>query len=422
MGVLGQGSMGEVRAAAPASDPSQTVVIKILCPDIADTPRAREFFERENRHTARLQHPYIVRLLDSGIDSELGPCLVLEFVPGHTLDQLLRVKPVIPLNRAARLIGCLCHGLSVAHATGVVHQDLKPANLMITNSDTPGEMLKIMDFGLARLSSKPYLSRERLSGHDVVIVRGTPAYISPEQVRCDDVDGTADIYATGVILYEMLTGMHPFPYSDPATVMNSHLKEVPPSFEQRGVRHLPASLETVVMRCLGKYAPERPRTPRELANEISRSIGIDVWEGMTPAMFSPSMDELPVAESVADSPAADPWQVIRMSEAWMPDQIAVLKLGGFMKDHRADLLHTEPGLLRARFHIIESRSLISRMFKSRKKEAIDLEVRMERPVRASNRILLTLNFLPSEGTIVPDRVEYLARCEYLYDQIRKYLM
>ena len=135
MGVLGQGSMGEVRAAAPASDPSQTVVIKILRPDIADTPRAREFFERENRHTARLQHPYIVRLLDSGIDSELGPCLVLEFVPGHTLDQLLRVKPVIPLNRAARLIGCLCHGLSVAHATGVVHQDLKPANLMITNSE-----------------------------------------------------------------------------------------------------------------------------------------------------------------------------------------------------------------------------------------------------------------------------------------------
>ncbi|WP_052640225.1 serine/threonine-protein kinase [Zavarzinella formosa] len=424
LGVLGRGSMGEARAARPVDDPATTVVVKILRPDLADTPRARQFFERETQYTARLNHPYIVRLLDSGIDELAGPCLVLEFVPGSTLEQILRREPMLALPRVARLAGCLCHGLEAAHSSGVFHRDLKPGNLMIVNAGTPTEFLKIMDFGLAQLASKPFLSRESLSGIDQIVAQGTPAYISPDQLRGDDVDSRADIYATGVILYEMLTGAHPFPYPTSEAVMNAHLRERPPRFAERNVRHLPAALETVVLRCLAKYAPERPASARELAIELSRAVGFDIWETMIPLEEREAQAALPVAEDVfPDTPPLDPWHVVHRAEAWMPDRIAVLKLGGFLKDQQADLLHTEPGLLQARFHVnVPATSFFGRLFKATRREGVDLDVHLDRPNPTENRLILSLNFRPTGGKIPDDRAGYFRRCEHLFDEIRKYLM
>src|SRR5438093_9322944 len=154
LGVLSRGSMSQVHAARPTVDPAATVVVKVMRSDLADTPRARQFFEREVKYTGRLRHPYVVRILDAGIDSAAGPCIVMEFVPGTTLEQLLKKQRRLPVYRTAMLVGCLCHALEAAHLAAVIHRDLKPANLMVMNAGTTQEQLKVMDFGLAQLASK----------------------------------------------------------------------------------------------------------------------------------------------------------------------------------------------------------------------------------------------------------------------------
>lgn len=416
--------MGEVLAARPISAPAQTVVIKVLRPDMADTPRARDFFERETKYTAKLNHPYVVRMLDSGVDEQLGPCLVLEFVPGMTLEAVLLRQNTVSLDRAAVLLGCICHGLSAAHTVGLVHRDLKPANLMLVNVNTPDEFLKVMDFGLAQLASKPYLTMERLSGDDIVIAQGTPAYISPEQIRGDDVDGRADIYATGVILYEMLTGHHPFPYPEPESVIEAHLKEYPPSFSRVNAPPLPVAVERVVMRCLSKYAPERPANMRELALDFSMAINHDIWElTMTDADASKRGD-LPIAEDVAPEPVStNPWHVVKRLETRMSDRIAVLKIGGFIRDLQAEILSTEPGLVRARLMIDRpATGLISKWFGIKRQDAIDLDVQLDRPIPNDSRLNLTMIFRPKDDQTPGNQASYFQFCDFFLDEIRKYLM
>src|SRR5688572_4629849 len=161
LGILGRGSMGQVHAARPTDNPATTVVVKVMRPDLADTPTARESFDREVRYTARLRHPYIVRVLDAGLDPAAGPCIVMEFVPGTTLEQMIRKEGRLHPDQVAWLAGCLCHALEAAHQGGVIHQDLKPANLMVVNAGSPQEHLKVMDFGLAHLASKPHLTKEQ---------------------------------------------------------------------------------------------------------------------------------------------------------------------------------------------------------------------------------------------------------------------
>src|SRR4051812_14149751 len=245
--------MGQVHAARPTDDPATTVVVKSLRADRADGPRARQLFQREAGYAARLRHPYIVRVLGAGVDDEAGPCVVLEFVPGSTLQQLLKKDRRVGLHRAAWLTGCLCHALEAAHTAGVIHRDLKPANLMVVNAGTPQEHLKVMDFGLAGLAGKPDLSAARLAGSGRVVARGTPAYIAPELLRGDDADGRTDLYWAGVVLFEMLTGRPPFPDADVDALVDAHLNRPPPRFAAAGTADVPSAVEAAVLRCLAKF-------------------------------------------------------------------------------------------------------------------------------------------------------------------------
>src|SRR5205085_1962991 len=129
------------------------VVVKVMRPDVTDTPKARQFFEREMTNSMRVRHPYIVRVIEVGV-GEHGPCIVMEYVKGEPLDVCLKRERRIPLHRSAVLLGYLCHALESAHRGGIIHRDLKPANLMIMNVGAEDEMLKVMDFGLAHLASK----------------------------------------------------------------------------------------------------------------------------------------------------------------------------------------------------------------------------------------------------------------------------
>ncbi|HJZ93858.1 MAG TPA: serine/threonine-protein kinase [Gemmataceae bacterium] len=428
LGVLGHGSMGQVHAARPADDPASTVVVKVMRPDMADTPRARQFFDREVRYTARLRHPYIVRVLDAGVDETAGPCIVMEFVPGTTLEQLLQKERKVALSRAGWLAGCLCHALEAAHTAAVIHRDLKPANLMVVNAGTPKEFVKVMDFGLAYLASKPYLTKEQLDGEQgVVRTQGTPAYISPEQLRGDEVDGRADLYSAGVVLFEALTGKHPFPYADVDRVITAHLHQLPPRFSEVGVKDLPGAVEAVVQRCLCKHVPDRPSCARELAVELGRALGGDLWKATTPSGPVEGQADIPVAEEIAPEISNDPNALVRQTEAWMPDRIAVIKVGGFLTDAGGEVINTQPGLLQARFgppRQAAQAGLLGRLFGAPKSagDGIALDLNLEKPNPAESRLVVTAVFRVPGGGPPRDRGGWTARCEGIFLEMKKYLM
>jgi hypothetical protein len=421
LGLLGLGSMGQVHAARPTADPATTVVVKSLRADRPAGPRARELFEREAAYAARLRHPYIVRVLDAGVDDEAGPCVVMEFVPGTTLQQLLRKERRVGVHRAAWLTGCLCHALEVAHTAGVIHRDLKPANLMVVNTGTPQEHLKVMDFGLSHLAGKPELSAARLAGADAVVAPGTPAYIAPEALRGDDTDGRADLYSAGVVLFEMLTGRLPFPDADVDALVDAHLNRPPPGFREAGAADVPRAIEAAVRRCLAKFPKDRPASARGLAADLGRALGVDLWAETTPVGEVGLAPAIPLAPDVPAHPAGELNTLVRRAEAWMPDRIAVLKLGGFLQDAGGDLLTTQPGLLRAAFGA-RAGGLLDRLFGRPPDDGVELDLNLDRPNPADSRLVVTAVFrVPGGG---PPRAPeaWARRCLDIFEEMKRYLM
>src|SRR5262249_25646841 len=149
---------------------------------------------------ARFQHPYVVTLYDASLNDPEGPCIVMEYVRGITLDTLLQRNKRLNPARAGRLLGQLCEALQAAHTEGIVHRDLKPANLMVVDGDTPYEKIKVMDFGLAKLVEATVCNKVSDTGADFAV--GTPGYISPEQVKGEAMDHRSDLYSVGIILFE----------------------------------------------------------------------------------------------------------------------------------------------------------------------------------------------------------------------------
>src|SRR6185295_10574451 len=211
--LLGEGGMGRVYL-AKQSDLGRQVVVKVMHDHVASDPKFRDRFQRETLLMARFQHPYAVTLYDASLSDPLGPCIVMEYIKGITLDALLQKHGRMSPGRVSRLLGQLCEVLQAAHAEGIVHRDLKPANLMVVDADTPYEKIKVMDFGLAKLidaSTRP-LHTQKVTNADFAV--GTPGYISPEQVRGDEMDHRSDLYSVGVIVFELLTGKLPFTGSE----------------------------------------------------------------------------------------------------------------------------------------------------------------------------------------------------------------
>src|ERR671923_3084411 len=176
--LLGEGGMGRVYLARQL-DLGRQVVVKVMHDHVAADPTFRERFQRETLLMARFQHPYAVTLYDASLNDPQGPCIVMEYIRGITLDALLQRNSRLSPTRVGRLLGQLCEVLQAAHAEGIVHRDLKPANLMVVDPDTPYEIVKVMDFGLAKLVDRQDLKHLSTTQNEVAI--GTPGYMSPEQ-------------------------------------------------------------------------------------------------------------------------------------------------------------------------------------------------------------------------------------------------
>src|SRR5947208_6603822 len=231
--LLGEGGMGRVYLARQI-DLGRQVVVKVMHDHIANDPNFRKRFERETLLMARFQHPYVVTLYDASLNDPEGPCIVMEFIKGITLDTLLHRNNRLGAPRVSRLLTQLCEALFAAHQEGIVHRDLKPANLMVVDADSPYEKIKVMDFGLAKLIDTPGrpMFDSKVTNNDFAV--GTPGYISPEQVRGEEMDHRSDLYSVGVIVFELLTGRLPFTGGETMDVLLAHATQPPPSFADIG--------------------------------------------------------------------------------------------------------------------------------------------------------------------------------------------
>jgi serine/threonine protein kinase/tetratricopeptide (TPR) repeat protein len=251
--MLGRGGMGTVYQARD-SLVGDVVALKTLELGKDAGPDALERFSREVRLARRITHPHVARMHDLGTH-EGQAFLTMEFVDGEDLRALLTRERPLTAPRAARIALAVSEGLAAAHAAGVVHRDLKPANILVES----GGRVVLTDFGIARAVAGEVASR-------TMGTVGTPMYMAPEQVSGEPVDARADLYAVGLLLFEMLTGEVPFTGETPWAAAMARLRQVPPDLRQRA--HVPPPLAELVHRCLGRAPEERPANALEVAGAL----------------------------------------------------------------------------------------------------------------------------------------------------------
>ncbi|MER5323613.1 Stk1 family PASTA domain-containing Ser/Thr kinase [Streptosporangium roseum] len=275
-GVVGRGGMAEVyRARDIRLD--RIVAIKTLRADLARDHIFQARFRREAQSAASLNHPSIVAVYDTGEDvagSAPVPYIVMEYVDGRTLRDLLRADRRLLPERAAELVDGILRALDYSHRGGIVHRDIKPANIMITNNGD----VKVMDFGIARAMADSAATMTQTAQ-----VIGTAQYLSPEQARGERVDARSDIYSTGCVLYELLTGQPPFTGDSPVAIAYQHVREdpIPPSQIDP---EIPKWADAIVLKAMAKDPAHRYQSAGEMRADIQRAMSGIPMDAQTMAL------------------------------------------------------------------------------------------------------------------------------------------
>ncbi|RYP82557.1 Stk1 family PASTA domain-containing Ser/Thr kinase [Nocardioides guangzhouensis] len=263
--LLGRGGMAEVRKGTDTRL-GRVVAVKRLRTDLASDATFQARFRREAQSSASLNHPAIVSVYDTGeemsADGVAQPYIVMEYVAGRTLRDILREGRKILPERALEITSGVLSALDYSHRAGIIHRDIKPANVMLT----PSGDVKVMDFGIARAVSDASSTMTQTAA-----VVGTAQYLSPEQARGETVDSRSDVYSTGCLLYELLTGRPPFVGDSPVAVAYQHVREpaVPPSMHDT---ELPAELDAIVMKSLAKRVEDRYQSAAAMRTDIERYL------------------------------------------------------------------------------------------------------------------------------------------------------
>ncbi|MCW2724393.1 MAG: pknB [Frankiales bacterium] len=262
---VGTGGMAEVFRGTDIRL-GRDVAVKVLRADLARDPSFQGRFRREAQSAASLNAPCIVSVYDTGEEHADGargavPYIVMEYVEGRTLRDVLQTEGRLLPQRALEVVADICAALDVAHTAGIVHRDIKPANVMLTGR---GEV-KVMDFGIARAVSDTSSTMTQTAA-----VIGTAAYLSPEQARGEHVDARSDIYSTGCLLYELVTGAPPFTGDSPVAVAYQHVREdpVPPSAYDDS---LPPQVDAVILKAMAKNPANRYQSAGEMREDLLRA-------------------------------------------------------------------------------------------------------------------------------------------------------
>src|SRR6201992_1571686 len=263
-GVVGRGGMAEVyRARDLRLD--RVVAIKTLRPDLARDQTFQARFRREAQSAASLHHPSIVAVYDTGEDMSTGtpvPYIVMEYVDGRTVrDLLIEGHRLLP-ERTLEIVSGVLRALEYSHQAGIVHRDIKPGNVMVTRNGD----IKVMDFGIARAMNDAQATMTQTAQ-----VIGTAQYLSPEQARGERVDARSDLYSTGCLMYELLTGRPPFTGDSPVAIAYQHVREtpVPPS---RIDPSLPPWADSIVLKAMAKDPADRYQSADEMRMDVQRAM------------------------------------------------------------------------------------------------------------------------------------------------------
>jgi beta-lactam-binding protein with PASTA domain/predicted Ser/Thr protein kinase len=290
--LLGYGGMAEVHKGRDLRL-GRDVAIKMLRTDLARDATFQERFRREAQNSAALNHPAIVAVYDTGEEisatGEKLPFIVMEFVNGRTLKEVLAQEQRLQPRRALETIADICAALEFSHRHGIIHRDIKPGNVMITQNG----QVKVMDFGIARALASGATTMTQTSA-----VIGTAQYLSPEQARGESVDARSDVYAAGCVLFELVIGHPPFVGDSPVSVAYQHVREEPrvPSSVNREV---PPEIDAIVLKALSKNPLNRYQSAQEMRADALRAVS------GRPVMATPVMNQ---AETVAMQGGPRQWQ------------------------------------------------------------------------------------------------------------------
>lgn len=314
--LIGRGGMAEVHIGHDTRL-GRTVAIKILRSDLARDPSFQNRFRREAQSAAALNHPAIVSVYDTGEDVFTEPTgvvahvpfIVMEYVEGHTVRDILRDGHAVPIEEAVEITSGVLSALEYSHHAGIVHRDIKPANVMLT----PTGAVKVMDFGIARAMAD---SAATMTQTQAVI--GTAQYLSPEQARGETVDARSDLYSTGCLLFELLTGRPPFTGDSPVAVAYQHVREAAP-IPSTFASDVPDSLDRITLKALAKERDSRYSSAAEFRSDLEAAVrggavGAPAVGALaaaalvaTPATEATQLMAPPVATTQAMPPATSPW-------------------------------------------------------------------------------------------------------------------
>lgn len=315
--VIGEGGMGRVyKALQPRL--KRAVCVKTLLPQFAKDDALMARFEREATTTAALQHPNIVSIIDVGRADDGSPYIVMEYVEGRSLRQVLRDEAPLPAARSVSLLDQVLAGLAEAHAHGVVHRDLKPSNVLVTPLKDGSEHCKVLDFGIARTittdETDPQLTRTGM-------MLGTPGYMAPEQISSPDFDHRVDLYAAGVMLYELLTGHRVFRAPSEAELLKKTLLEDPPKPSARTTNNIPTALDEVCLRAVSRDLKIRYASATDFREALSKAIGSTGTFASAPSGMV--LETTPLASATSDqgsnnavNPRALLTAVLATTEGW----------------------------------------------------------------------------------------------------------
>jgi serine/threonine protein kinase len=301
---IDEGAMGEIFRATHAVL-GHSVAVKVLMPTVSRDKAAIERFLREARIAARLQHKNVVRVEDFGVAEDGRPFLVMELLRGESLARRLARAPRVTHGEALDIVRQIAAALDTAHGAGIIHRDLKPENVFLAQAEA-GATVKVLDFGVAKFTDV-LANGARATASNTLI--GTPRYMSPEQARSSrELDGRSDLWALGMIAYEMLTGAHPFEgeaIAELLVAILTHRIPTPSSLRPE----LPAALDTWASIALARSRYERFPTGRALADALADALDgrlDERWSADPPSLEPPRATTLRVPRAAVDGPASAP--------------------------------------------------------------------------------------------------------------------
>jgi eukaryotic-like serine/threonine-protein kinase len=415
--LLGEGGMGKAFLAKSKRTGLQ-VVVKTIHEHFLRDAKTLQRFHQETDLMRRFSHPNAVSFIEASPQNVAAPFIVMEYVRGMTVDELMQRHERLTPLRVGKILGPLCLFLQTAHDNGLLHRDLTPANIMIVDEGLPSESIKVMDFGLARRIGF-YIPSGQLDSQSCAIDGGTPDYICPEQIEGRQVDHRGDLYSVGVLTYGLLTGHVPFEaFTDPGDIMRASIHETPPRFGHWGVKDVPTMIEQLVLSCLSKSPKDRPESARAL---------IEAYQLVLRCKF---VDERAFAASskcavshLQERNKLDPRKIIDQFEASMVEHLVAMKLRGFVDGVGGKVAETDAGVIKVALPIIHeveiSKSGIMKMFGPKTKqqvEWVELELHMEKKQSAGRNVV--------EIKVVQPRPlsKYKEFCSKICTELRAYLM